>query len=296
MIASASTAAGPSSLPVLDGAAVTHTGAVRTLNEDSFLVGPWLCLIADGMGGHDGGDVASRTIVDQFEAVAENGPLELGALEPLIADINTVVHESSQHRGPAGMGSTLVGVAVVDNGGSPSAVIFNVGDSRCYQLRGEEFRQVTTDHSHVQELIDAGRLSPSEALTHPLRNVVTRAIGPEPSVVADFEVLRDQKCRLLLCSDGVSGELDEQILRDILASDGTPQATALALIEAVLRGPARDNATAVVVDLDLTDSDDITIPKARLEALNAEITAPRSTTTKLTERSTAAHEVPGTVP
>jgi protein phosphatase len=263
---------GPS---VFDGAAVTHNGAVRTLNEDSYLVTPWICLVADGMGGHQGGEVASNAIVERFEAAAGAGPLSLTELEPLIADINASIHEKAQRSGADGMGSTLVGVALVDNGGAPSAVVFNVGDSRCYRLDDDGFTLITIDHSHVQELVAAGKITAGDAATHPLRNVVTRAIGPEPSVVADFIVLPDQPCRLLLCSDGVSGELDDGTIERIVAAGATPQATALALIEEVLRGPARDNATALVVDIDSGSVDDVTIPRDRIEELSAEITTPR---------------------
>jgi protein phosphatase len=263
----------------LDAAAVTHSGAVRTLNEDSYLVTPWLCLVADGMGGHDSGEVASQTIVELFANALDQGRLELGDLEPLIAEINTSVHEAGRAAGAEAMGSTLVGVALVDNGGEPSAVVFHVGDSRCYRLRDDDFEQLTTDHSHVQELVAAGKLRADDAASHPLRNVVTRAIGPESSVVADFIVLPDQACRLLLCSDGVSGELGEEIVHRTLASGKPPDATALALIEEVLKGPARDNATAVVVDLDLSIGSDITVPRIRIEEMSTEITAPRGGTT-----------------
>ena len=220
----------------LDGAAVTHCGAVRALNEDSYLVTPWVCLVADGMGGHESGEVASKAIVDRFAAAASEQRLDLVDLEPLLAEINSEVYEAALLAGTDGMGSTLVGVALVDNGGEPSAVVFNVGDSRCYRLVGDDFSLLTTDHSHVQELVDAGKIAAQDAASHPLRNVVTRAIGPEASVVADFIVLADRTCRLLLCSDGVSGELDDDVVHRIVASGNPPDATALELIEEVLTG------------------------------------------------------------
>lgn len=261
-------------VPSVVSGAVTHTGAVRTLNEDAHLTSPWLCLVADGMGGHDGGEVASRIVVDAFAEHADR-PLTLGALEPLIADVNRQVHGHGERSGHRGMGSTLVGVAVVDNGGSASAVVFNVGDSRCYRLAGDELAQVTTDHSHVQELIDAGELTAREAATHPLRNVVTRALGPDDNVLADFVILADEACRLLLCSDGVSGELDDETIHRLLSHGDDPQTTALALVEAVLQREARDNITAVVVDIGHADDADITVPKETIEQRSSEITAPR---------------------
>jgi protein phosphatase len=231
------------------------------------------------MGGHESGEVASKAIVDRFAAVTMERRLDLVDLEPLLAEINSEVFEAARLAGTDGMGSTLVGVALVDNGGEPSAVVFNVGDSRCYRLAGDDFSLLTTDHSHVQELVDAGKIAAGDAASHPLRNVVTRAIGPESSVVADFIVLPDRTCRLLLCSDGVSGELDHEVIHRIVSGGDPPHATALALIEEVLRGPARDNATAVVVDIDLTTGSDVTMPRVRIEEMSADITAPRTSPT-----------------
>ena len=147
------------------------------------------------------------------------------------------------------MGTTVVGLAVADNGDAPSAVVFHVGDSRCYRLAGGVLTQLTTDHSHVQNLIEDGRITPAEAPTHPLRNVITRALGADAAVEADFHVLADQSCRLLLCSDGLSEKIDDDRICELLVANVDLSNAAGALVEAVLEGPARDNVTAVVLDV-----------------------------------------------
>jgi protein phosphatase len=256
----------------LSAGGVSHTGFVRSVNEDAYLVTSDICVVADGMGGHALGDLASRRTVEVFERAGGDGRLAIQVLRPLIDRANDAVLELGGEESPAG--TTLVGVALVDNGGSLSAVVFNVGDSRCYRLCDDHLVQLTRDHSHVQELVDAGSISHDEVREHPLRNVVTRALGIAGDVTADFTIISDEQGRLLLCSDGVHNELDDQEISTILRS-GTAQESALGLIEAVLAGPARDNATAVVVDFDLRSSDDTTVPIEQLRQQLADITAPR---------------------
>ena len=169
--------------------------------------------------------------------------------------LNAAVLRKGAENNTRGMGTTLVGVAVADNGGSPSAVVFHVGDSRCYRLAGGIMSQLTTDHSHVQDLVRDGRITPAEALTHPLRNVITRALGADVIVEADFHVLPEEDCRLLLCSDGLSGEIEDDRIRELLATHLDPSKAAVALVEAVLDGPARDNVTAIVLDVRFPPAD-----------------------------------------
>lgn len=229
------------------------------------------------MGGHRDGGVASQAVVDVFGAAAGGEALELADLEPLITECNLRVRAASRGPDDERMGSTVVGVAVVANGGARSAVVFNVGDSRCYRLAGDDFRQLSTDHSHVQELVDAGQLAPEDAATHHLRHVVTRALGPWETVTADFFVLPDESCRLLLCSDGLSDIVSSATIEALLRSDPDPQRAALALVEEALRGPASDNITAMVVDvLHDADNDDVTLDAGTVRERAAEITGPRS--------------------
>lgn len=262
--------------PTLRAGAVSHAGAVRSLNEDAHFVSPWLCVVADGMGGHEGGELASRAIVECVAASLPETTLRVEDLDPLIERCNREVRALSERAGLSSAGSTLVGVALVDNGGTHSLVVFNVGDSRCYRLAGGRLEQVSTDHSHVQELIDGGDISADDARDHPMRHVVTRALGVSEGVAVDYTVLAEEECRLLLCSDGVSGELSDASIAEILCNEPDPQRAALMLIESVLAGPARDNATALVVDAWVGDSHvDTTRPPGSTADRDAEITAPR---------------------
>ena len=157
---------------------------------------------------------------------------------------------------------------VVDNGGAEDIVVFHVGDSRCYLADADGWRLVTHDHSHVQELVDSGEIPEESAGTHPLRNVVTRAVGIEPGVRADFVVLEPhQPVRLVLCSDGVSGELSAEQLEEICTAPRPVSGVAADVLAAVLDGRAADNATVVVVDVGLLDRpqplDEATGPRIR---------------------------------
>lgn len=252
-------------------AARTDTGKVRSVNEDSFLVVPGAYVVADGMGGHNAGDVASRLTVEAVEAwLAEREP-EISTVSEVVSRANDAVRTHSNEAGRSGMGSTLVAAFVVANADEQAVVVVNVGDSRCYLIQGEEMVQLTKDHSHVQELVESGEISEDEALVHPERNVVTRAIGVEPWVAGDFFVVPTTlSSRLLLCSDGISGELSFDQIREVLADEPDPDAAADALVRTVLLGRAADNATAIVVDVNRTLA---TLPEGSNSA--AEVTGPR---------------------
>ena len=264
----------------MEWGATSHVGGVRSTNEDSYFLSERVCLVADGMGGHAAGEVASGLVAETFGSLDEDRPMELLELEPLLNAINTRIREVGSENGTTGMGTTVVGVALIRNGGGSSAVVFNVGDSRCYRVSDRGLEQITVDHSHVQELIDAGDITREQAASHPMRNVVTRALGVETAVRADYIVLDDVDCRLLLCSDGLSGELSDEAMLDTLASEPDPGAAALALVESVLAGRAPDNITAVVVDVRFSDvavqgDVDVTTPTP-VVASDVDITAPRS--------------------
>ena len=230
--------------------AATSTGKVRRLNEDAMLAQPGVFVVADGMGGHAAGDVASRLTIDAFADIVTGDALDIEVIALVVEDANARVRTHARENGQEGMGATVVGVLLVDNAGEDSLVVFNVGDARCYQLRNNRLSQLTTDHSLVQEMVDRGELLASQARSHPQRNVVTRAIGVESSVSADFVVaVTDTSFRLLLCSDGVHGELSDDRLADLLRSTEHPEVVARSLVEAVLEGRAPDNATALVIDV-----------------------------------------------
>ena len=269
--------AGDIGVPSMVWGALSHVGTVRTNNEDSYHVSAGTCLVSDGMGGHAAGDVASRIVVDSFERWTLAALPTLADLETRLESINQTIRQTGVSSGAAQMGTTVVGVTIVANGEAASAVAFNIGDSRCYRLSGGELRQVTVDHSHVQELIDAGEISQHDARVHPMRNVVTRALGIDPRVRADYHILADAGCRLLLCSDGLSSEVGEHEIRELLVSELDPQRAAAALVERALGRSAQDNVTVIVVDLsfEIPGDDDETLRHSRVPTRSPEITAPR---------------------
>ncbi|MFT3852160.1 MAG: protein phosphatase 2C domain-containing protein [Ilumatobacteraceae bacterium] len=244
---------------------------MRRHNEDSLIAEAGLFAVADGMGGHAAGDVASRMVVEQLHQLHGEVPIPLAAVGDLVVLANAAVRERAAEAGTTGMGTTLVAVLLVDNAGFDSLVVVNVGDSRCYVQDETGLRVLTRDHSLVQELVDAGRISPEEARHHPDRNVVTRAIGVDEHVLPDFVVLeRSARQRLLLCSDGVSGQVDHGFLASVLGGSGDPAEAVEAIVGRVLEGRAPDNATAIVVDVEwdetLAGSGEITGPRPEREA------------------------------
>ena len=234
----------------LRGSAATHEGNVRTLNEDAFLIAPGVYAVADGMGGHQAGEVASRITIDTCATMATGEPLAVAAVADMVSRANDEVRRYAIDHHTEGMGCTLVGAVLVDNGGVDALVVFNVGDSRCYALIDDQpMAQLTVDHSLVQEMVDNGELTVAQARTHAQRNVVTRAIGIENSVAADYVVVPAAgRVRLLLCSDGVSTELTDEDIGALLVEHGDPEVAARSIVDAVLAGRAADNATALVVD------------------------------------------------
>lgn len=248
--------------------AATTVGKIRNVNEDSFLVSDTVYAVADGMGGHRSGDVASRLTLDVVTQTLAGRVPRVEELSDVVDKANLRVRLEAVEQSRLGMGTTLVAVVAVQNSDAVSLAVLNVGDSRCYEMVGGELRQVSTDHSLVQEMVDRGEITPDEVRTHPDRNVVTRAIGVDPMVSGDYFILPDLGVsRLLLCSDGVHGELSDEAIASVLRHFDEPQRTADALIELVMEHPARDNATVVVVDVRRA---------ARLDDVRtADITGPR---------------------
>jgi protein phosphatase len=237
----------PSDPGILRGSGVTATGHRRDANEDAFLAGPAWFVVADGMGGHAAGEVASRIVIDAFAAAPE--PASVDDVRAVVVRAHTAIRRYAAHHRLTGMGTTVVGVTAVEHGHRPALAVVHVGDSRCYRMIDGELELVTTDHSHVQELLDAGRLRPAHAATHPLRNVVTRALGVDAGVDPDVAILPAAPARLLLCSDGLSNELAPALIGRVLAAAHGPRSAAQHLVELALAGPARDNVTALVVDV-----------------------------------------------
>lgn len=235
--------------------AQTSAGAVRPLNEDSFRAAAPLFVVADGMGGHERGDVASRTAI---AALADRVPADavptVDELIDAIAAANDAVRDQSQRDGVEGVsGTTLVVLALVrGSGDAPYWMAANIGDSRLYEWTGRELTQHTVDHSFVQELVDTGRLTAEEALVHPERNVITRAVGVRADVVADIWLLPVSGEQVfLLCSDGLTRELSDDEIAELLmrhGAAGEEGSVADALVEAAVAAGGSDNVTAIVVE------------------------------------------------
>ena len=258
--------------------AATTVGKVRKANEDAFLTRLGAYVVADGMGGHQAGDGASRLVVEAVSDALNDGVPSLGSLATMIDASNAAIRAFAADVEGRVMGSTLVGVFCARNADDHSLVVVNVGDSRCYSLTERGLQQVSVDHSQVQELVAAGRLSSEEAKHHPERNVVTRAIGADASVVGDYFMLSmEAPMRLLLCSDGVSGELDDERISRLLLATPDPQRAAEGLIDEVMLGRAADNATAVVIDFEpvmvQTPSSDVASTSS---GTDLDVTAPRN--------------------
>jgi protein phosphatase len=225
----------------------TDVGLVRDHNEDSLLVMPPLYVIADGMGGHAAGEVASEIAVHTFEdaGITEADP---GALRrAVIESNNSIIEAAREGLGKIGMGTTLTAAVIEES----QLLIAQVGDSRAYLLQNGRLRQVTRDHSYVEELISSGHITRAEARTHPKRSIITRALGSDPTVLPDlYEMRIHGGDRLLLCSDGLSSMLDIGVIQSVLAENPDPQKAADALIDAANEAGGHDNITVIIVNID----------------------------------------------
>jgi PPM family protein phosphatase len=233
--------------------AASHVGAVRALNEDSCLVGTHLAVVADGMGGHARGDVASKLTIDVFRPLAGRSDLTPDDVRRAVAAANAaLLDDTREHPERDGMGTTVTGIALVDHFGSPHWLVFNVGDSRVYRLDDTRARLLTHDHSEVQELVDAGRLTDEQARVHPLRNTVTRSLGTDPAPETDIWLFPPTAGdTFLLCSDGLTNELDDAGILSLWRDRDTASAESAAdrLVAAAVDAGGRDNVTAIVVRL-----------------------------------------------
>lgn len=243
--------------------AATSVGRVRHVNEDNFLASAPLFVVADGMGGHGSGDLASQIAIEEMSACA--------ALRPLFAEaVLTALEHANRHiierHAASKMGTTVTGLAALETAGGDHLMVFNIGDSRVYRLAGGRLEQLTVDHSEVQELVLAGVITKEQARIHPRRNVVTRALGSDAGLLPDHWLLPAVGGdRYLICSDGLFGELPDEAIRPLLAA-GPPQQAADALVMAANDAGGRDNVTVIVVDIDSDDDgpDEATLPREAL--------------------------------
>ena len=241
--------------------ATTHQGRVRQGNEDAFMACPNLFVVADGMGGHNAGEVASAMAVASLSAGAGQGIKSPSELELLIRSANAAIYTASTtYADQRGMGTTITAVARLNNDESESGqrfelAIANVGDSRTYLKRNNELLRVTLDHSYVQALVNEGFISIAEARVHPRRNIVTRALGIESDVEVDISVIEAQHGdRFVLCSDGLVDEADDEEIDTVLYSHETPQMAAEDLVTLANDHGGRDNTTVIVVDVIIYDA------------------------------------------
>ena len=233
--------------------AATDAGRVREANEDAFVAEPMVFVVADGMGGHQAGEVASAlaatTLKDRLAVGAPSVDVVVASVVEANAAIFQTAHTNAAQRG---MGTTVTALAVVpatDKRAEHLALV-NVGDSRAYLRRNGLLIRATIDHSYVQELLATGHITEIEARFHPRRNIVTRALGIEPNVRVDSWVLPIVKGdRFILCSDGLVDEVDDSDIMRILGEHAEPQSAADALVAAAVENGGRDNVTVVVIDV-----------------------------------------------
>ena len=231
-----------------NSSAASHCGAVRKINEDAFLSraeeGLWV--VADGMGGHEAGEVASEMITSSMGEMDLDRPLAdvIDDLEDALLKVHkNIQNYSRSHCDGRTMGSTVVVLYLRGNAG----VCLWAGDSRLYRLRNRCLSQLSEDHSQVNEMLVRGMITPEEAINHPASNVITRAVGASDTLYLDINLINLQDGdRLLLCSDGLYGALSEDRISEMLAADDVPKIADILVGQAVQAG-ARDNVTAVAV-------------------------------------------------
>ena len=237
--------------------ASTDVGMVRQQNEDSFLAEETLFVVADGMGGHNAGEVASALAVTTLKAGARLGIDTTEDFRELVQQANSAIYTASlDDSTQSGMGTTVTALSIVE-GEEPRVLVANVGDSRAYLWRSGALSRLSVDHSYVQELVNEGIITPEAARVHPRRNIVTRALGIDRSVMVDvFTHFVRTGDRIVLCSDGLVDEVADVEIARVLGQHTDPQETAEALVMVANTNGGRDNTTVIVVDV----LDDISEP------------------------------------
>lgn len=241
----------PACAVIFSVSAASDRGLVRRVNEDSYIAVPPVFVVADGMGGHAFGDRASQAIVRVLDSQLVTTTL------PSADAVLAAIRQADELVQTIGVdevaGSTLAGVALVsDSAGEPGWMAFNIGDSRIYRADGDRLVQLSVDHSAVQELVDEGAITRAEAVNHPERNVVTRAIGVGHDPVPDMWLFPfGARERFILCSDGLTKELDDATIEAVLESGDAGVAMADRLVAAALASGGSDNVTVVVVEAEI---------------------------------------------
>lgn len=230
--------------------AATDSGRVRDMNQDAYVVMARAVAVADGMGGHRAGDVAARIAVETLDAAFDEPSFESLSGSFVLANAE-ILGRAAIDPGMHGMGTTMCAVAIIEHDGATGIGVANVGDSRVYRLAAGQFVQLTEDHSLVETMVREGRLTSEEADVHPQRNIVTRALGASEEVRVDqffFPAVQDD--RYLLCSDGLTDEVADEAIAQMMADIPDPSQLVQSLIDAANQSGGRDNITCVVVDID----------------------------------------------
>jgi protein phosphatase len=268
----------------------SDVGQLRDINEDYPLVDERLTLfaVADGMGGHQGGEVASRTAIEALRASVASG---LPINEAITRANDAVLKRAEGNDELAGMGTTLTAVVVA---GGSQLLVGHVGDSRAYLLRGGVLERITEDHSLVEELVREGRLTPEQAEVHPQRAIITRALGVEPFLDVDlYTVAVESGDRLILCSDGLTTMLREREVERLARTESDPQRAAETLVDAANAAGGEDNITVVVLDVVEVDAAEAPDPIGLAESVETGDAEPDAPEPAL---ATAAVEPPAPKP
>jgi protein phosphatase len=229
---------------------MTDVGRIRTNNEDQLLVAEPLFAVADGMGGHAAGEVASQVAVEALRASFDRNETADGLADAVRAANRAVWDRAQEKAEYRGMGTTMTAIALVGEGDDEVLAVVNVGDSRTYLLRDGELDQLTEDHGLVAELVRSGQLSPEEAELHPQKNVLTRVLGLDEDVEVDcFQVIPYKGDRLLLASDGLTNEVTDAQMASVLRRLADPQEACAELVRIAKDNGGSDNITVVLVDV-----------------------------------------------
>lgn len=233
----------------------SDVGRVRTNNEDELLVTDRLFAVADGMGGHAAGEVASLTAVEALKVAFERDRSADGLADAVREANRAVWRRAAEQPELRGMGTTVTATALVDEDGEELLTLANVGDSRAYLLRDGELDQITDDHSLPEEMVRRGELAPEEAALHPQRHILTRVLGMDEEIEVDcFRILPFKGDRILLASDGLTNELTDDQIASVLRRLSDPEETANELVRQAKASGGSDNITVVVIDV--VDDDD----------------------------------------
>jgi serine/threonine protein phosphatase PrpC len=233
----------------LSWASLTDVGNRRAANEDSFIASPPIFAVADGMGGHLAGDRASAAVVNRLSEALTSDFLDPEAIEralELATDDIEIVSNGSE----IGVGTTVTGAVLTIHENEPYLAVFNIGDSRVYRYEEGSLEQITVDHSLVQQMVESGLITQAQAHNHPEGNVITRAVGFQSQPTPDYWLVPLRAgLRVLVCSDGLTGEIDDERLSALLSAEQPPQQTAKTLVDAALEEGGRDNITVIVLDV-----------------------------------------------